>query len=315
MSTVEFEQWLEAHLPDAANSLNARANDDDWVRLEEESGLRLPGGFISLYRWHDGQSRTCPTGIFYGLRFLPLAEVLQEWRYWSELADREPARTPAATDLVQPGSANKHWIPFATDDSGNFLAIDLEPGPAGHYGQVINMGRDEHQHFALAEDVLEFVAWLLREVKGGNHSIVDEGGGFSFNTLRPPSGHFLDAAKEIFGNAKPRAAQSPSAPPRDSTIGTFLFIRSELARHATPDWKTIVVEANISGTNAKRNVTLSHRFTKGGEPIELRIDDAHALIQAFIELQDRTAEESWKWCRMKLEFDVDNENRFLSDSD
>jgi cell wall assembly regulator SMI1 len=284
---------LRTHLPEAANSLNPRIDDDQWVKLEQESGRKLPGGFISLYRWHDGQARTCLTGIFYGMRFLSLTEVLAEWQ-----AHSRPA-----------------WIPFAADDGGNFLAIDLDPGPDGNYGQVTNRGADELRHYSIAPDVLDFVKWMLAELAAGNHRIVDEGGGFSFNTLRPPTQHFLDSARQIFGKAPPRAAKpASSGPPRDSTIGTFFFIRDELARHAPAGWTSLSVDAKVDGQKDKRTVTLSHQYQSDGQKAALDIADTRALAAAFIELQDRTHEERWDWKRMKLEFSAATPDKFRADA-
>lgn len=314
MSLSAFESWLKAHLPEAAASLNSRVDDDHWVVLETESRLSLPGGFITLYRWHDGQKKSCPTGIFYGLRFMPMTEVIEDWRFWAEEAAKHKPADPRETDMVKPGYANRHWIPFATDDGGNFLAIDLDPGPAGTYGQVINMGSDELRHYALAPGALEFVNWMQAELAGGNHRIVDEGGGYSFNTLRPPTQHFLDAAKVIFGKAPVRAATpAASGPPRDSTIGTFFFIRDELARHAPAGWQSLSVEGNISGAKEHRVVSLTHLRQGDGAPLQLA--DTRALAAAFIELQDRTNDEGWKWRRMRLDFTAATPDKFKADAD
>jgi cell wall assembly regulator SMI1 len=206
MSLSEFEHWLSERLPDAAESLNPQADDFACGRFEEETGLHLPEGLVTLYHWHDGQSRRCPTGIFYGMRFMSLQEVLVEWHFWAEEAESEMPVAPAPTDIVKQQPANRYWIPFAEDGDGNFLAIDLDPGPAGHAGQVINFGSDEDHHYVLAGNVAELISWMMRELQAGNHRIVDEHGGYSFSILRPNSVHFLDAAKTLFGTRKSRKA-------------------------------------------------------------------------------------------------------------
>lgn len=202
MSLAHFDTWLTEHLPEAADSLNPHADDDGWARVEDELGVRLPADFIALYHWHDGQSRGCPTGIFYGMRFLSLQEVLIEWRFWAEEAESSGSIAPIATDVVKQQAANRHWIPFAEDGGGNFLAIDLDPGPSGLRGQVINFGSDEDRHYVLAANVRQLIAWMMRELQAGNHSIEDDGDAHSFNILRPKSAHFLDAAKTLFDTRK-----------------------------------------------------------------------------------------------------------------
>ena len=206
MSLAHFDTWLTEHLPEAADSLHPHADDDGLARVEDELGVRLPADFIALYHWHDGQSRGCPTGIFYGMRFMSLQEVLIEWRFWAEEANGSGSITPTATDVVKQQAANRHWIPFAEDGGGNFLAIDLDPGPSGLRGQVINFGSDEDRHFVLAANVRQLIAWMVSELQAGNHCIEEDGDAHSFNILRPKSAHFLDAARTLFDNAKPRRA-------------------------------------------------------------------------------------------------------------
>jgi cell wall assembly regulator SMI1 len=79
VSLADFEQWLQENLPEAAESLNPAATEQELARLSDETAVILPVQLVDLYRWHNGQQKRCPTGIFYGLRFMPLADVLKEW--------------------------------------------------------------------------------------------------------------------------------------------------------------------------------------------------------------------------------------------
>ena len=99
MSLAQLEQWLQEHLPEAASSLSAPASDGVWDSFAAESGIALPPQFVELYRWHDGQSRACMTGIFFGLRFMPAVEAITEWRYWAAEAKSAPASRVSNEDL------------------------------------------------------------------------------------------------------------------------------------------------------------------------------------------------------------------------
>lgn len=59
------------------------------------------------------------------------------------------------------------WIPLLRDGEGNAIGVDLDPGPAGVIGQVINFGRDEDDKYVLFSDVSELINWLAREVAEG----------------------------------------------------------------------------------------------------------------------------------------------------
>lgn len=53
------------------------------------------------------------------------------------------------------------WVPIIQDHGGNYIGVDLEPGPSGHWGQIIVFGRDEHDMFVLADDWEGFLDLIL----------------------------------------------------------------------------------------------------------------------------------------------------------
>jgi cell wall assembly regulator SMI1 len=311
MSLVDFEQWLRKHLPEAAESLNPGATDHELARMGEESAVTLPVQFLDLYRWHNGQQRKCPTGIFYGLRFMPLEEVLKEWRNHASLI--EDQGTPAeATGVVKTAMGNERWIPFATDDGGNFLAIDLDPGPRGKNGQVINFGADEVLQYALATDVASFVAWTVSQLRDGNHRIEQEpDGGRSFNTSEPDTAHFLDSARVLFGGAKLSKPAKPAddGPPRDSVPGVLHFMRTELTPQLPAGWRKLRISAQVMnppGTTARAEFSAEFVSKDASESKSVVPRDRQIIENALVELQARTAEERWNWSKISLEFDPEN---------
>jgi cell wall assembly regulator SMI1 len=54
------------------------------------------------------------------------------------------------------------WLPFATSEDGNFLAVDMSPAPNGRPGQVIRVGRDHDDGPAyLADSVTSLLGHYL----------------------------------------------------------------------------------------------------------------------------------------------------------
>ena len=50
------------------------------------------------------------------------------------------------------------WIPFATDSFGDYLAVDMAPGPNGRPGQVILIGRHQDRGpVYVADSVTELI--------------------------------------------------------------------------------------------------------------------------------------------------------------
>lgn len=57
------------------------------------------------------------------------------------------------------------WLPVIEDVSGNYIGIDLDPGPAGTSGQVIVYGSDDDDMFVLAPSWDGFLDLVLRQIK------------------------------------------------------------------------------------------------------------------------------------------------------
>ncbi|CDL84035.1 SMI1/KNR4 family protein [Xenorhabdus szentirmaii] len=202
----EFEEWLKNNLNEVVLDLNPGATDEELQAFSSELGIELPNEFNELYKWHNGQKMDIFTGPWYGLEFLPLERVKREWQIWRNIVDDTEVMTALSNDakstppdFVKKVYANKLWIPFAHDSSGNHLGIDLDPGHKGTWGQVISFGRDEERKIVIAPDIMSFVNWMLNELKSGNFNIqVEDDDGRSFNTLRPEKYHFLDSLAVMF---------------------------------------------------------------------------------------------------------------------
>ncbi|KAI6264850.1 Glucan synthesis regulatory protein [Pyricularia oryzae] len=78
----------------------------------------------------------------------------------------------AKQDCVPPNSIQKvyshpAWIPLVRDWGGNNLAIDLAPGPAGTWGQVILFGRDYDTKYVVARSWSAFLATVADDMYSG----------------------------------------------------------------------------------------------------------------------------------------------------
>jgi cell wall assembly regulator SMI1 len=213
---LTLEHWLEQHLPEVLTDLHLGCSSEALDELEQHLGCSLPADFKALYRRHNGQ-RGEATGIWCGLPFLSLDALYDQWRTWRDLAEEfaqeaeEFGDENCATDItgesfpanaVKPIYINLKWIPFVHDGSGNHLGIDLDPGPAGTCGQVINFGTDEHDKFVLAPSLQEFLGWVIQQYQNGNYQARDR----SLNLQEPFNRHFLDSVPILFGEGDRQAA-------------------------------------------------------------------------------------------------------------
>ncbi|KAL8311496.1 hypothetical protein RB597_002205 [Gaeumannomyces tritici] len=84
------------------------------------------------------------------------------WR--QDLLARQGSIPPNA---IQKAYAHPAWIPLVRDWGGNNLAIDLAPGPAGTWGQVILFGRDYDTKYVVARSWGHFLAVVADDLNSG----------------------------------------------------------------------------------------------------------------------------------------------------
>ena len=200
----KIEAWLEEEYPELGDNLNDGVTTADLNEFENDVGCGLlPVEFRQFYKRHDGQMRGgAPAGLIMGLTLLDIESIVEEYQIWGKVAARlerqQYAATAAAGSSAAAGGAggagnnflanqkslppqavqcvylHKGWIPFARDDGGNQIAVDLAPGPAGVWGQVILFGRDFDTKVVIAQLFQEFVFNFVSDLEAGNFQ-VDQG--------------------------------------------------------------------------------------------------------------------------------------------
>ncbi|KAL2118342.1 hypothetical protein VTJ04DRAFT_8002 [Mycothermus thermophilus] len=93
------------------------------------------------------------------------------WR--QELLARQDSVPPGA---IQKAYAHPRWIPLVRDWGGNNLAVDLAPGPKGHWGQVILFGRDYDTKYVVARSWAAFLAIVADDLNSGRWFVDEDTG-------------------------------------------------------------------------------------------------------------------------------------------
>lgn len=75
------------------------------------------------------------------------------------------------------------WCPVIEDHGGNYIGVDLDPGPSGIKGQVIVFGRDEDDMYVLAQSWELFLDLLLAKIESGGEELL--GDAHLHDLLRP----------------------------------------------------------------------------------------------------------------------------------
>lgn len=139
----------------------APVSKDELQRFNAAAGFAMPPQLEVLLGLSNGASQA------FGFRDLLSCDgILMQWSSWKQIFDERTlaqlrSGSAAADDRTIGIYTNPRWVPFASG-SGNSIAIDLLPGPAGKRGQVIYFGSDEsHNVRVIADDLATFIKLYL----------------------------------------------------------------------------------------------------------------------------------------------------------
>jgi cell wall assembly regulator SMI1 len=147
---------------------------------EEWKNWRLVNEQYLAGRPDDFQTPQIPVKAFAGpssstSTVIPTASPQTNNPLWrDELQEKQQSQPPNA---VQRAYAHPAWIPLARDWGGNLIAVDLAPGPAGKWGQIIIFGRDYDTKFVIARSWASFLATVADDLSSGDKVIIEEESG------------------------------------------------------------------------------------------------------------------------------------------
>lgn len=224
-SWKRIDRWAGDNYQELHEELGDPCTQNDVNELEHELDCSLPMEVRESLQVHDGQERGGrPTGIIFGCMLLDCEEIVQEWKNWrvvneeylqggsahsttktfasssssssaqrqnpfwrQDLLDKQESQPPKA---IHKAYAHAGWIPLARDWGGNNIAVDLAPGPAGRWGQIILFGRDYDCKYVVARSWAAFLAQVADDL-GSDKPYVDEESGelklreFKQDTVEP----------------------------------------------------------------------------------------------------------------------------------
>jgi cell wall assembly regulator SMI1 len=171
-----LERWLGQNFPEALADLNVGCTESALLFTEEKLGISLPKCLREVYKFHDGQKTTdlSSVGIFYGVSFLPLDQIIYQWSTWvetNEYIDKDGIRDELdeyqisfEPEKVQAVYANNKWIPFAIIAENCYLGLDFDPASRGGIGAsmlvVISV-------FARSSGRTSYQFWSRRRTENG----------------------------------------------------------------------------------------------------------------------------------------------------
>ncbi|KAH8821493.1 hypothetical protein F5884DRAFT_745809 [Xylogone sp. PMI_703] len=112
----------------------------------------------------------------------PPAGPNPNWK--QDLLARQDSQPPNA---IQKAYAHPAWIPLVRDWGGNNLAIDLAPGPAGKWGQVILMGRDYDRKYVVARSWSALLATVADDLNSAKWFVDEDSGELKLREFKAQS--------------------------------------------------------------------------------------------------------------------------------
>jgi len=177
--------------------LNPPASEEEIQKVENEMAIQFPDELRAFYLLHNGEKEGGP-GLFFGLPFLSLNDVLQEWQIWAQLEEEyalEGASYSVPTGYIKERYINRNWIPISKDFGGNNIGIDVDPDHKGRIGQIINFGRDEEIKYVIANQLSDFLLFISETILQGQYQMEQEEDYIYWNYEN--STHFLDVLNAI----------------------------------------------------------------------------------------------------------------------
>ncbi|EEL82075.1 Rab [Bacillus cereus AH1271] len=179
--------------------LNEPATIEEIQDAENEMGIAFPDELRTLYLAHNGEDKSGP-GLFFGLPFLSLNQVLDEWRIWKRIEEDDFLNFDAFSipaECIKERYVNHNWIPISKDYGGNNIGIDVDPDQKGKVGQVINFGRDEEVKYVIANRISDLLLFILQTLKVKKFTIHQEEDYLYWSYGANDNIHFLDALFNI----------------------------------------------------------------------------------------------------------------------
>lgn len=166
-----FIEKIKRYIPNILECLNGPAENRELDELETRTGKRIPKDFKKLYLAHNGENNKI-FGVMAGFRWMNIESIVSNWQVLQHSAYDIIS---AKNELIQDGEFKKGWIPFAEDGGGSFLAMDLEPGSNGTYGQIITIDHDSSYSYVISESMQLFLEFIDNNFKNGNLNTQEDG--------------------------------------------------------------------------------------------------------------------------------------------
>ena len=165
-----IEKWFSEKAPDM--ELGAGAGAADITALETHIGVALPEELKASLMRHNGVENWTKGEL------LSTGRIKNEWDWRSGLAEDEGygERPGEDNEFIKNCWFDNSWIPIDADGGGNGACLDLNPGPKGTVGQILDLDHESGPSGPLFSDFAAYLEKAAEELEGGKFRMNEKGG-------------------------------------------------------------------------------------------------------------------------------------------
>lgn len=124
-----IKNWALKHFPEVESTLQSPCTDSDLAEVQKDLGIILPNCVLEFYKLTDGQEfLQGSVGLIYGLRLLPIDQVVVETENWRKVVHSTAQQAPGhhqKRTLLQLGKAQVHQVSESDLTSHSSSSVDL----------------------------------------------------------------------------------------------------------------------------------------------------------------------------------------------
>ncbi|RLV85526.1 hypothetical protein JA9_001500 [Meyerozyma sp. JA9] len=124
-----IKNWASKHFPEVESTLQSPCTDSDLAEVQKDLGIILPNCVSEFYKLTDGQEfLQGSVGLIYGLRLLPIDQVVVETENWRKVVHSTAQQAPGhhqKRTLSQLGKAQVHQVSESDLTSHSSSSVDL----------------------------------------------------------------------------------------------------------------------------------------------------------------------------------------------
>ncbi len=169
MKNSEFIGWIKDNLPKHALKLNSGATNDEISSAEKEMNFSFPEELRELYLAANGElNDDTEMPVFVeAFNFASIELMMIHWRLKNRIDSSDPWSSNSEEQKeIKDLWWSRKWIPFGLDISGGSLCIDLDPGPTGLKGQIIDVSKFGPER-VVAKSLIKFLEEQVMDIESG----------------------------------------------------------------------------------------------------------------------------------------------------